>query len=150
VEPHAIVARQGRWYLVAWDADRDDWRSFRLDRLTPRSPTGPPFTPRVPPTGSAAGFLAARFKGADDEDRWPCVGEVELALPAHQVAPFVGDGLVEELGNESCKLTLGSWSWVGLLALVVRFDAPFRILSPSALHQEADRLARRLSESRPR
>ena len=147
VEPHAVVAQHGRWYLVAWDIDRDDWRSFRLDRLTPRTPTGPSFIPRALPTGSAAGFLAARFKGAEDEDRWPCVGEIEVDLPVGKVAPFVGDGILQDLTATSCKLTLGSWSWMGVLALVARFDAPFRILGPSALRDEADRLAQRLVES---
>jgi biotin operon repressor BirA-like protein len=45
-EPHSLVSFDRRWYLVAWDTDRADWRTFRVDRLTPRAPTGPRFTPR--------------------------------------------------------------------------------------------------------
>ncbi|MBT2888393.1 WYL domain-containing protein, partial [Streptomyces sp. McG5] len=40
-EPHHLVTWGSRWYLVAWDLDREDWRTFRVDRLTPRTPTGP-------------------------------------------------------------------------------------------------------------
>jgi len=48
-EPHRLVHTGRRWYLVAWDLDRTDWRTFRLDRLQPRIPTGPRFTPREAP-----------------------------------------------------------------------------------------------------
>jgi predicted DNA-binding transcriptional regulator YafY len=43
VEPHHLVTSQGRWYLVAWDLERDDWRIFRADRITPHSPNRSPF-----------------------------------------------------------------------------------------------------------
>lgn len=39
VEPHHLVSWGGRWYLVAWDLDRADWRTFRADRIDPRTPT---------------------------------------------------------------------------------------------------------------
>ena len=67
VEPHAVVARGGRWYLVAWDLDRADWRVYRLDRMTPKT-GGAPFTPRDIPGGDARSYLAARFKGSDADD----------------------------------------------------------------------------------
>ena len=41
VEPRHLATWSGRWYLVAWDLDRSDWRTFRVDRMTPRTPTGP-------------------------------------------------------------------------------------------------------------
>lgn len=63
VEPHHLVARQGRWYLIGFDLDRDDWRVFRVDRLEPRSPRGARFRRRALPVGSPAEFLEARFRG---------------------------------------------------------------------------------------
>lgn len=45
VEPHRLVHGGQRWYVVAFDLDRRDWRSFRVDRLTPRIPTGPRASP---------------------------------------------------------------------------------------------------------
>ncbi|MGW6130924.1 helix-turn-helix transcriptional regulator [Cellulomonas sp. NPDC055163] len=72
VEPHHLVARAGRWYLVAWDLDRDDWRTFRVDRLTPRGPGGARFTPREVPGGDLDRFLAHRFRGLPDPG--PAVG----------------------------------------------------------------------------
>lgn len=49
VEPHRLIHVSGRWYLVAYGLDRDDWRGFRIDRISPRTPTGPRFVPRELP-----------------------------------------------------------------------------------------------------
>lgn len=59
VEPHQLVTAGRRWYLVAWDLRRNDWRTFRLDRLSGPRPAGKRFTPRVIPGGDAASFVAA-------------------------------------------------------------------------------------------
>ncbi|MEW2354684.1 WYL domain-containing protein [Spirillospora sp. NPDC029432] len=142
VEPHHLVTWGGRWYLVAWDLDRADWRTFRADRITPRTPTGPRFTPRELPGGDVAAFVADRFMGAGGGD-WPCRGEVILALPAAAVSRYTGDGLVEELGPDRCRLVLGSWSWPGLAAAIGRFDADFEIVGPPELRDAFAHLARR-------
>ncbi|WP_372984981.1 helix-turn-helix transcriptional regulator [Microbacterium sp.] len=145
-EPHAVIAREGRWYLLAWDLEADDWRTFRLDRMTPRIPTGPAFTPRELPAADAQTYLAARAKGSDAADRWPCIGELVLDLPAREVAHWIGrDGTVEPIDDSSCRVTVGSWSWVGILASIARFDAPFRVVGPPALADAATALSRRLS-----
>jgi predicted DNA-binding transcriptional regulator YafY len=47
VEPHHLVTWGGRWYMISWDLDRTDWRTFRVDRMTPKSPPGPRFSPRA-------------------------------------------------------------------------------------------------------
>jgi len=148
-EPHGLVARGGRWYLVAWDVDQDDWRVFRVDRLTPRTPGGGRFVPRPVPTGDVVTFVAARAKGATDEDAWPCVGRYEVALPAAAVAPWVRDGTVEALTESSTLVSSGSWSWAGLLADALRFDAPFRVVGPDELVAAARTLAARLARAAP-
>ncbi|GGQ18655.1 DeoR family transcriptional regulator [Streptomyces mutabilis] len=107
VQSHHLVTHGGRWYLVAWDLDRDDWRVFRADRITPRVPTGPRFTPRDLPGNDVAAFVTGRFRGSDHSAEWLCRGEVVLHRPA-AVAPHVPAGTVEELGPDRCRLTLGS------------------------------------------
>jgi predicted DNA-binding transcriptional regulator YafY len=139
-EPHHLVTWGGRWYLVAWDLDRDDWRTFRADRITPRIPTGPRFTPRELPGGSVSAFVSDRFRGYGD---WQCRGEVVLNLPAAAVLPYVGDGVVEELGPKRCRLVLGSWSWAGLAATIGRFDADIEVLGPPELRHAFAHLAAR-------
>ncbi|WP_194814173.1 YafY family protein [Nocardia sp. XZ_19_385] len=147
VQPHHLVIRGGRWYLVAWDLDREDWRTFRVDRITPRTPTGPRFTPRAVPGGDVAAFAAARFRGVDGGDDWPCRGEVILSLPAAEVAPFIGDGTVEELGPDTCRLVMGSWSWPGLAAAIGRFDSDIEIIGPPELQGAFAHLARRYTQA---
>jgi predicted DNA-binding transcriptional regulator YafY len=146
-EPHHLVTWGGRWYLVAWDLDREDWRIFRADRITPRIPAGPCFTPREPPGGTVAAFVADRFLGSDGTGDRPCRGEVILGLPAADVSPYVRDGVVEELGPDRCRLVLGSWSWTGLAAVVGRFDADIEVVGPVELKDAFARLARRFADA---
>jgi predicted DNA-binding transcriptional regulator YafY len=139
VEPHHVVTRGGRWYLVAWDLDRADWRTFRADRITLRTPNGPRFTPRTVPGGDVAAYVTAAFRGE------PCRGTVILDLPAATVAAYTPDGVVEELGPDRCRLTLESWSWTGLAAAVARFDADLTVVGPAELAAACARLARRFA-----
>ncbi|MEV0381255.1 WYL domain-containing protein [Nonomuraea sp. NPDC050643] len=143
VEPHHLVTWGGRWYLVAWDLDRDDWRTFRADRMAPRTPTGPRFTPRELPGGEVTAFVTSRFLGSDGTGEWPCRGEVILGLPAAAVSRHTRDGIVEELGPDRCRLVLGSWSWPGLAASIGRFDADIEVVGPAELKDAFALLARR-------
>ena len=154
-EPHHLVTRGGRWYLVAWDRDRDDWRVFRADRISPRIPTGPRFTPREVPGGDVAAFVTGRFQGNDGSGSsggadgsgssggWPCRGEVILHAPIAAVAPFVRDGIVEELAPERCRLVLGAWSWPAVAAAIGAFDADVEVVGPPELKAAFAVLARR-------
>ncbi|GAB3458109.1 WYL domain-containing protein [Streptomonospora sediminis] len=146
-EPHHLVTWGGRWYLVAWDLDRGDWRTFRADRITPRTPTGPRFRPRDVPGGDVAAFVANRFKGS--ADGWPCRGEVVLDLPAEAVSRFVRDGVVAELGPDRCRVVAGSWSWAGLAAAIGMFDADFEVVGPPELSDAVARLAARYAAAAP-
>jgi predicted DNA-binding transcriptional regulator YafY len=146
-EPHHLVTWGGRWYLVAWDLDRADWRIFRADRITPRIPGGPRFTPRELPGGDVAAFVANRFQGSDPGGGWPCRGEVMLHLPAAEVTPYAHDGIVEELGPDCCRLTLGSWSWVALAAAFGRFDADIEVIGPAELAAACTQLAHRYASA---
>jgi predicted DNA-binding transcriptional regulator YafY len=151
VQPHHLVARAGRWYLVAWLPERQDWRTYRADRITaPRLPTGPRFVPRTVPGGDVGTFLSARFKGSAGPDAWPCRGEVILDLPAVAVLPFAGDGLVEPLGPHRCRLGLGAWSWPALAATLARFDADIEVVDPPQLRSAFADLAARAARAAER
>ncbi|MFG2004110.1 helix-turn-helix transcriptional regulator [Spirillospora sp. NPDC048911] len=145
VQPHHLVTWGGRWYLVAWDLDREDWRTFRADRITPRTPTGPRFTPRELPGGDVATFVAGWFRGGAGD--WPCRGEVILGLPAAVVSGYTRDGVVEELGPDRCRLVLGSWSWPGLASALGRFDADIEVVGPAELKDAFAHLARRYAKA---
>jgi len=143
VEPHHLVASDGRWYLVAWDLDRDDWRIFRADRVSPRTPAGPRFPPRRLPGGDARDFVSARFTGSEPGGTWPCTGTVVLHLPAGEVLPYAGDGTVEPLGADRCRYTAGAWSWVALAASLGRFDTDIEVVGPPELTEAFALLAAR-------
>ena len=98
-----------------------------------RVPNGPRFTPREVPGGDVATFLAARFKGSDSVNAWPCQGEVVLDLPLADVAPFAGDGVAEEARPGKTRLLTGSWSWPALAAGLLRFGCDVEVVGPPEL-----------------
>lgn len=79
-EPHELLIWGRRWYLVAWDLDRDDWRSFPVDRIRPRTPTGPRFTPRDIPSGDAAAHVARSVA-----QMWPDQATIRLLAPSESI-----------------------------------------------------------------
>jgi predicted DNA-binding transcriptional regulator YafY len=143
VPPHHLVVHSGRWYLVAWDPAREQWRTYRADRMTPRVPTGPRFVPRDVPGGDVGAFLSARFKGSDGPDAWPCRGVVLLDRPVAEVVPFAGDAVVEAVTETRCRLHAGSWSWMALAAALARFDAEMQVVEPPELREAFAALAAR-------
>lgn len=147
IQPHHLVATQGRWYLIGWDAERDDWRIHRVDRMSLRSHRGARFTPRAVPGGDPHAFLRGRFRGAAQGDRWPCQGKAVLHAPASRVIPFVGDGVVEAVGPESCLVELGAWSWGSLAALLLRFEVRIDVIEPPELTAAFAELAARAAET---
>ncbi|MFD9125830.1 helix-turn-helix transcriptional regulator [Kitasatospora sp. NPDC059571] len=147
-QPHHLVTRRGHWYLLAWDLDREDWRTFRVDRIRPRTPTGPRFTPREVPGGDVSAFITSRFRGNDGIGTdWPCRGEVVLGLPAGTVARYVPEGTVEALGPDRCRLVLGSWSWAGLATTLGRFDTDIEVVGPPELREAFAQLATRYARA---
>ncbi|MEV7329733.1 transcriptional regulator [Micromonospora sp. NPDC093244] len=147
VEPHHVVTWDGRWYLIAWDLDRADWRTFRVDRMTLRTPNGPRFVPRELPGADVASYLVGTFRGADAGGGWPCRGTVILDLPAATVALYTRDGIIEEAGPGRCRLTLGSWSWPSLAATLARYDADIDVVGPSELTDAFAHLGRRFARA---
>jgi predicted DNA-binding transcriptional regulator YafY len=150
-EPHHVITWDGHWYLIAWDLDRTDWRIFRADRISLRTPNGPRFTPRVLPGGDVATWVTGKFRGSGDASGgWPCQGTVLLDRPAATVARYTRDGVVEELGPDRCRLTLGSWSWPSLAAAMARFDAEIEVVGPGELTDAFAHLGRRFGRTAAR
>jgi predicted DNA-binding transcriptional regulator YafY len=134
VEPHRLVALDRRWYLVAYDLDRGDWRSFRLDRIdgTPQ-PTGARFRPRSLPAQDAATFVRRSITAAARPTRWQV--EVVIEAPAAAVRDRIGQwATVTEDGDARCLVTMtpqDSLDWA-VIALGVT-GADFRVVSPPEL-----------------
>src|SRR5213078_2513201 len=82
VEPHSLVNRGRRWYLVAWDRRREDWRTFRLDRLTRPASTGVGFEARQLPATDAAAYIERSITSAPNRFE----ARVTLHAPAEELA----------------------------------------------------------------
>jgi len=139
-EPHHLVTWGGRRYLICWDLDRNDWRTFRVDRMTPKTPTGPRFSPRELPGGDVASYIDASFRGGE----WPCRGEFILHAPAADIDSWVHrQAVVEPVGPDRCRVVAGSWSWDRLAVWAGLFEVDMEIVGPAELRAAARRLAGR-------
>jgi len=142
-EAHHLVTWGGRWYLVGYDLDRADWRTFRVDRITPKTGSGPRFAPRELPAADVAAFVAERFATINP---WPCRGEAEVEMAASELARWAGRGaLVEALDENRSRVALSAWSWDGVAATFAMFGAPLKVLGPSELTDAMHRLADRVT-----
>ncbi|GII62887.1 DNA-binding transcriptional regulator [Sphaerisporangium krabiense] len=147
VEPHRLVSWGRRWYLVAWDADREDWRSFRVDRLSPRTPTGPRFPPRDPPEGGAAAHVARGASAA----AWRYRARVVVHAPAEAVTERINPavGVVEAIDAHTCVLHTGADTPHTLAVHLGLLDLDFEVTEPPELVDHIRALAGRYARAVP-
>ncbi|MFI5916250.1 helix-turn-helix transcriptional regulator [Dactylosporangium sp. NPDC051541] len=133
VEPHTLVYTGRRWYLLAWDSDRRDWRTFRADRITLLPDDGPPqrFIPREPPGGDAAAYVLRRV--VDAPHRYKV--RIRFAAPAAVIAErsTPTSGRITPLSADECELVTGNDSLFDLVTYLGKFDVPFTVLEPPEL-----------------
>ncbi|MDY7102954.1 MAG: YafY family protein [Actinomycetota bacterium] len=146
VEPHQLVAAGRRWYLVAWDVRRADWRTFRLDRLGDARLAGRRFAPRDIPGGDGAAYFAASVASIPREVETL----VAVDAPYHQLADALVrvDHTAVETGGDSCTIRLRAVEAESLVAAVVRLARRWsvRVLEPGAVADEIAALAGRLAQ----
>lgn len=141
VEPYRLVNWGRRWYLLAYDLDRSDWRTFRVDRLRPRVPTGPRFAPRELPAEDVAAYVSARASAA----AWRYRARVTVHAPAEVIAERISPavGTVEAVDDDTCVLHTGA-DTVGTLAVYLGLlDADFVVTEPPELVEHLRTLAGR-------
>jgi len=141
VEPYRLVNDRRRWYLVAWDTARDGWRTFRADRIEPRTPAGPRFTPRALPPDRE---IAAQVARGAAEATWRYRARVIVQAPAaHVQARLPVPVPVEPLGEDRCAFEPGS-DHPELLALYLgMLGADFTIVGSPELVTALRTLTRR-------
>jgi predicted DNA-binding transcriptional regulator YafY len=140
VQPHRLVHTGRRWYLVARDEERDDWRTFRADRIAEPRPTGLRFTPRDPP--DAAAFVAESITTAPYRYRARVLVRAPARLVAEQVPPTTG--VIEAVDEQSCLLITGADSLTLMALHLALLGHDFTVLEPVELTEELGRLADRL------
>lgn len=144
VEPYGLVAWTGRWYLVAWDLEREDWRTFRVDRLRPRIPLGRRFTPRELPDEDAGTYLQRRVR-----DLWREKAVVLVREPADSelMRRWATIGEVEPVDAETSRLLLDGDSVHWLAATLSELDADFVVEEPAELRDHLAVVAQRLARA---
>lgn len=141
-EPHRLIARGRHWYLLAWDNDRDDWRSFRVDRMRPLTPTGPRVPPREPPEQGAAAYLSERL----NVHVWPIRARVRLLVSAQEAEPRarrLGFDQIEPVDEHSCVLVCAGESTPAMACYLGMLDVDMEVLEPASLREHMARLATR-------
>ncbi len=145
VEPAAVVHSGWRWYLVAFDLDRDDWRTFRVDRVQSDLAVGARGRRREVPGGDAAAYVKRSIRQPETGDALP--GRVRMSAPASLLGPRLPARYVTVApdGPDHCVVTTtGNWSreflvWMALM------DVEMEVIDPPELATEAATIARRLT-----
>jgi predicted DNA-binding transcriptional regulator YafY len=146
VEPHRLVHDRGRWYLVAWDGERADWRTFRADRIQPRVPTGPRFVPREPPGGDVATYLLRGVGAATWRYRAQVTVHAPATVAAGRLPPAV---LVDAVDDHTCIIHVGSDTPQMLAAYLGMLDADFEVDGPPELVEQLATLSDRYRHAIP-
>jgi predicted DNA-binding transcriptional regulator YafY len=145
VEPHRLVHTGRRWYLVAWDCDRDDWRTFRADRIRGRLSTQRRFEPRPPPAPDIAEYVARGIASTRERHQAEILLHAPIAEVSGRVPPYVGT--LEARDESSCLLRTGS-DWLGGLAVYIAdIGVDFEVLDPPELAEMVAALAERFARA---
>jgi predicted DNA-binding transcriptional regulator YafY len=145
VEPHSLVNYGRRWYLVAWDCAREDWRTFRVDRLAGPASTGARFAARRLPARDAAAYVQRSI--ADAPSRFEAM--VILHASAEEVASRVPShwGTIVPVDAHTCEFRTGDDDLRWLAVRIAMLGVDFAVREPPELVEHLRALARRLARA---
>ncbi|MGJ4729766.1 helix-turn-helix transcriptional regulator [Luteimonas sp. SDU101] len=145
IEPHALVSTEARWYLLAWDLVRGDWRTFRVDRISGSPHAGERFLPRKVPGGDAAAFVSR----AISVQPYALKARIELHAPlAHMRERIPASvGHLSALDERRCVLETGAQRPDVLGYHLALLGVDFVVLEPAGLREQLRVLARRLQRA---
>jgi predicted DNA-binding transcriptional regulator YafY len=147
VQPYRQVLLGRRWYLLGWDYHRNDWRTFRLDRIRKLTVPGPTFAPRELPPDGAASFVQASARVPISRHH----GVVRFGAPIELVSErlMADAGICEPIDEHSCRYTtaVDSWEWLSITLAMV--GVPYTVESPPELIEHTRTLAARIRAAVP-
>ena len=131
VDPNRLVAARHRWYLLAWDNERADWRIFRVDRITAPTRTGARSTPRELPVADPAEYVRSKMYSSLPTYR----ADVTVRAPASAITGRLGDSAedVEDLGDGSCRVRSHSDTLDWLALRLLQLGHEFTVHGPPEL-----------------
>ncbi|MEU9123068.1 YafY family protein [Streptomyces sp. NPDC048506] len=145
VEPHRLVSAQRRWYLVAWDTERADWRTYRADRITPTPPHGPRFTPRTPPAEDLAAYVSQGISTRVYAKQATVLLHAPVERAAERISPAAG--VLEAVDAQHCLLRTGAHSLELMVLHIVLTGFDFEVREPPELLDRVREIRDRLSRA---
>jgi predicted DNA-binding transcriptional regulator YafY len=137
------------WYLVAWDPSKDDWRTFRLDRIESVEPTKERFKARPPPGDDVVEYVARSISSSPHAHRAKVLLRAAMADVRPRVGPF--DGLFESVSDTTCTMELGAPTLDVLVSRLLWLGVEFEIVRASdELRQHLLTVAERLARASAR
>ena len=142
VEPYRLVHTSFRWYLLAFDLERADWRTFRVDRVGPRPRTGHGFTPRPLPSQDVAAYVARGVSSRTQQFS----AHVTLHAPIDAVQKRMRwiTGRLEPLGDDQCSLRFSAGSLSELAFRLCFLELDFELHEPDELARFLRQISRRI------
>jgi predicted DNA-binding transcriptional regulator YafY len=134
-----------RWYLAAWDLDRNNWRTFRVDRIESRITTGQRFAPRKPPDGDFAAYVARSVSYAPYAYQARITLYASLEMAAERIPPSLGT--LAAIDDQTCELRTGASSLDALSVHLALIGFEFKVHEPPELVDRVRWLAQRFSRA---
>ncbi len=144
VEPHRLVSVGRRWYLVAWDLTRHDWRSFRVDRMSDAAATGVRFRQRELPAADAPEFVQSGLRSIPQRHHVSVLVHTSADAVRRVVDRW---GSVEELTGGRCRLTMDVDDLAWPMFVLAGTDADFEIEGPDELRERTAEVGARFSRA---
>ena len=138
VQPHGLVHTGNLWYLVAWDPARNDWRTFRIDRVQGTPRTGAHFAPRPAPAGDLRAYVTGAMAGAHQ-------GEQARVVLHRTIPPSAAT--LEAIDDAHCLMRCGTGRLDSLVYWLMALDVDFDVLEPPALKERLRRASERVERS---
>ena len=145
VEPHRLVHTGRRWYLVAWDIGRKNWRTFRVDRMEPKPSSGSRFAPRKPPDGDFAAYVKRSISYAPYSHQAKVTLHAPSEVAAERIPPMAG--ILEAIDENTCMLHTGACSLDTLSVYLALIGFEFEVREPPELIERVRWLAERFGRA---
>jgi predicted DNA-binding transcriptional regulator YafY len=145
VEPFRLVRVGSLWYLVAWDPSKEEWRTFRLDRIASVERQSERFEARPPPGDDLVEYVTRSLSSS----LYPHRAKVLLHAPIEEVRRRIGprDGLFASASTTTCTMELGAPTLDVLAARILWLGVDFEVIAPDTLRRHLETFVARLERA---
>ncbi|MCG8922802.1 YafY family protein [Lentzea sp. CC55] len=145
VEPQGLVHTGRRWYLVAWEVSKEDWRTFRVDRVEGEPALAARFTPREPPARSLGEFVSRQISS----NVYTYQAVLTIHAPLREVADRTSpmSASLEPVDDGKCLMRTGADALERILWHLLFLGFEFDVHEPAELKDYIRTLTDRLQNS---